>query len=341
MLKAVLFFLAGIFCGFTFSWIVPGSLANNWRGSEHDKNITSAIENRDELVYRDEENTYLTKQMVAEVTVLCMVMTSPETHYKTEHVRATWGKRCNVLLFFSSSVDNATVPIVVLPVAAGENYEWRRTRQAFKYVHDKHYLDEVDWVLKTDDETYVVLENLRNLLVHYDSYDAVYFGRYVTPGSGGAHGYMDGRAGYVLSEEAVRRFAEESVDENEICGENSTVDDDLQMGKCMELLKVKAGVSKDILGRARFHPKKPSDHIRLQLINNTLLNLTTDYLFYEEETLECCSDWAITFHGISYMYMYTMEYFLYHLNPYGIHRSTVVRPKHVGSNSSKLFDEPK
>lgn len=157
MLKAVLFFLAGIFCGFTFTWLVPSSIANLWR--EPDKNISTAFMNRDELIYRDDENKYLTK----EVAVLCMVMTSPENHYRAAHIRATWGRRCNVLLFFSGGVVNWTVPTVALPVAAGENYEWRRTKQAFKYVHDKHYLDQVQpntatFVLRTS--TLCIIQNI-------------------------------------------------------------------------------------------------------------------------------------------------------------------------------------
>lgn len=54
--------------------------------------------------------------------------------------------------------------------------------------------------------SYVILENLRYMLMPYKPSDPIYFGCRFKPYV--KQGYMSGGAGYVLSKEAVRRFVE-------------------------------------------------------------------------------------------------------------------------------------
>lgn len=116
--------------------------------------------------------------------------------------------------------------------------------------------------MKADDDTFVVLENLRYFLSSYNSSEPIYFGCKFKPYV--KQGYMSGGAGYVLSKEALKRFVEKGIAPSHParCLDKSDGGaEDVDMGMCLETLGVSAGDSRDSLGRGRFFPFVPEHHV--------------------------------------------------------------------------------
>ncbi|XP_070179067.1 uncharacterized protein [Littorina saxatilis] len=259
------------------------------------------------------------QRLAKEVRVLIWVMTSPKTvQSRAKVVRDTWGRRANKILFFSSKGD-PDLPTIGLDVGEGRQHLMEKTNRAFRYIYE-NYIDDADWFMKVDDDTYVIVENLRYFLSGENSSEPVYFGHHFhmpfqtwTREKFQLH-YHSGGAGYVISKEALKRFGEKGKGSKQ-CGQY-IVAEDIGFGQCMSSLGVRVSNSTDALGRSRFHCFPP-DYFTQGVY---------PAWYHQHDAngakggIGSMSDYAISFHYIRPMQMKLMDYLIYHLTPYGILR---------------------
>ncbi|XP_055377344.1 glycoprotein-N-acetylgalactosamine 3-beta-galactosyltransferase 1-like [Condylostylus longicornis] len=258
------------------------------------------------------ENTTLADKLYDEIKVLCWVMTAPDNHKtKAQHVKLTWGKRCNKLLFMSTEYDDE-LGSIGLNVTEGRDGLWNKTREAFTYIYENH-LDEYDWFVKADDDTYFIMENLRFMLSEHRTDTPIYFGsKFQMP----SVVYMSGGAGYVLSREAVKRLVEIAFKNSRICRVGASVED-VEIGVCLNAVGVIAGDTRDEEGKSRFHPLSLDNHLEPDIIGHDFW--LWDYSYYKFGSgLRYVSDKAVSFHYLTAAEMYICEYLIYHVKPYGI-----------------------
>ena len=120
---------------------------------------------------------------------------------KARHVQVTWGKRCDKLLFVSDEA-NDTFPAIGVKSQPGRNHLTAKTMRAFDYIY-KHHFDDADWFMKADDDTFVIMENLKSLLNGYMANEPIFFGHPLKFPPNEV--YHSGGAGYVISKEALQR----------------------------------------------------------------------------------------------------------------------------------------
>jgi glycoprotein-N-acetylgalactosamine 3-beta-galactosyltransferase len=225
-------------------------------------------------------------------------------------VNSTWLRRCDTQLFMSSKAFPGDSRVINIVSEEGRNKLPFKTFKAFKYAFD-NYLNESDWFMKADDDTYVFVENLKHALSAFDPNEPVYLGHHFRPHI--RQGYNSGGAGYVLSREALRRFGTTGYGQSSAKCTIESTDEDVELGRCMERLGVRLASTLDETGRSRFHGYQPSSHIGGKPV--------AGYDVYDasggKTGPDTISDFAVTFHYVTPEEMQILEYFAYRFRLFG------------------------
>ncbi|KAL5019844.1 hypothetical protein ScPMuIL_002736 [Solemya velum] len=256
-------------------------------------------------------NDTVSRELAEKIKVLCFITTTPKTiQTKARAVNNTWARRCNKVLFVSTGTD-ASPDVLILKIEESRVHLTAKTIQSLRYIYD-NYVEEYHWFLKADDDSYIVMENLRYLLTHHDHQKPTYMGYHFRMFL--EQGYMSGGAGYVMSRKALRMFIEEGINhKNESICRTDGPDEDVDVGRCLEAIGVPPYTTTDRLMKETFHPSGPIGHL-----TGGLLEYLQRYPKVPiKEGKDCCSQLTISFHYVEPRMMYLIEFLLYRMTVYG------------------------
>lgn len=160
--KTVFIFLTGICLGYIYNVLL---IEDTVQMNKH-----AIVEPVNEMVAMDNS-----VESVKKIRVLCFLNTMPASHSsKAVHIRNTWHKHCDKLLFASTLMD-MNLGAMGFNVTNDHQHLWGKVKLMFQHIHD-NFLDNYDWFFKGDDDTFLIAENMKLLLSAYSPEDPIYFG---------------------------------------------------------------------------------------------------------------------------------------------------------------------
>ena len=114
----------------------------------------------------------------SDVRIYCFIITTPKYFdTRARAVNSTWAPRCDGYSFISEySNDTKGLPIApIANITPGYRHLTQKSTLAFHYVY-KHFLNDYDWFVKADDDTYLFIENLKLFLKDKNPSHPVTFG---------------------------------------------------------------------------------------------------------------------------------------------------------------------
>uniref|UniRef100_A0A0N4Z490 N-acetylgalactosaminide beta-1,3-galactosyltransferase n=1 Tax=Parastrongyloides trichosuri TaxID=131310 RepID=A0A0N4Z490_PARTI len=250
------------------------------------------------------------------ISILCLIHTSPK--YKDSraiHLKNTWLRRCNDYLFISTE-DDESLPAIKCFKKDGYQYSNGRMRKGLSYVYET-YNNKYDWILKADDDTYAIMENIRMFLINRDPTKNHYYGfkLKIKDYYGRRINYMSG-GGYIISKGALKNLVTIAFKNYRICSPTPNIPDDIQIGRCLNNINISAMDSRDIHNRHIFLPSSFSEFS--SIIKNIHWDGFKKRSYYElTKGYTALGDFPMTFHYAIGDMQYGLEYLLYNVDVVG------------------------
>ncbi|KAM8708545.1 hypothetical protein ACLKA7_015512 [Drosophila subpalustris] len=252
---------------------------------------------------------------VASSRIFCIISTYGYRHGSTAvHVKRTWAKHCDQFLVVSDDSHEELEPAVFLNL----NDKWQRLRAQLEYVY-KYHFDEGDWFLYANDDNFVVIENLRHMLLSHKPEELIYFGCKLRSLTNQV--YMYDRSSMVFSSATLRNFVLQAMPNETLCSskpmENAATE---ELGRCLSNIDVQAGDSRDYRGHHRFLPFEIRNHIGSPL--NESLEMHKYFLvrsYYHVPNLIVHASVRFISSLVEYMpNIYTHYYMTYKVKQFGV-----------------------
>ena len=252
--------------------------------------------------------------------VLCISYTFG--HYHERHGAAamarTWMARCDGAVILSD-VNDDQIPSVRVPHLGKEQDAclWQKARSNWQYVLH-HYGDEYDWFVYGGDDYYTIVDNLvaylgsEEIRLLQKQGKPLYMGRRFQY-DGSHHGksgllFNSGGPGYLLNRRALQALA--SLIDKPVCQpRHRHREEDVLLSQCLSTAGIEPYDTRDELGRERFLPFSPGQHLAYRRIddNDWYLRYSIDLKY----GLDCCSTNSVGFHYIKTPDIYRMQAILY------------------------------
>ncbi|CAF1029425.1 unnamed protein product [Adineta ricciae] len=254
--------------------------------------------------------------------ICCFILTAPKYFLtRAKAINETWAPRCDRYFFVSEYMEdmmtseqlNITRHLPIAPLKElNVGYSHLTQKSTLSFIHAyENYLNDYEWFVKADDDTYMVVENLKTFLSEQNASEPITFG-YNFKVNMSVHfilvskGYHSGGAAYVLSREAVRRFYEAHRNSDPKCRKDGGAED-VEIAKCLRKTGVYPGRSLDKQNRELFHPLPFVDHFYGSVPNWLEKNAENPLKIY----YDCCGDQTISFHYIPPEGQYLMDFLIY------------------------------
>lgn len=233
------------------------------------------------------QSSNITNNQCKPPKILCLILTTfKEFKNRALTTQAIWAHKCDQTIYVTASkkpnqdyshsdlvspIDmhqKITLNLVHLNEYKEENYDklTQKVLEALKYVHEnqsKNVID-FDWLLKADDDTFVIVENLRHFLfdkcrTSLKTYGYTRKGVQINGMLVAETGFHVGGAGYLISRKALEVLGSNLVKNQKFCP-ILTGNEDLDVADCLSKLNVLPGDSRDESQRERFHSENYDNH---------------------------------------------------------------------------------
>ncbi|CAJ0574680.1 unnamed protein product, partial [Mesorhabditis spiculigera] len=230
-------------------------------------------------------------------SLFCWAMTSTKYHDdRVIAVNQTWLPRCDHGQFFTNDVIDPKLNISYSTVFAGipDCYTnlFFKTRYALRYIYCE-ISSNFDWYLKADDDTYVILENLRAYLAELDPSIPYYLGYRLRP----FLLQIPGISRHYNRQESIfgtrlQRWGSGLYGNETLCPDDK--DEDVGLARCFADIQIYPHDTRNERGQQRFNALRPNE-----MFKGTGLDALYWNYYGELEGFEAFGDDLISFHHLT------------------------------------------